>query len=80
MPPKSITDSRSPLHHRSQNILMAQCSTSSMFAYVSFTPPLPKSITDSSMISMLHLLNVCESLALLDLTAPKVAAGKKGTR
>ena len=51
-----------------------------MFAYVSFTPPLPKSITDSSMISMLHLLNVCESLALLDLTAPKVAAGKKGTR
>ena len=44
---------------------------------VPFTPPLPKSTPDTSMITMPHLPNVCQIPPLLDLTAPKVAAGKK---
>ena len=47
-----------------------------MFVFVSFTPPLPKFITYSLTISMIHLLYVCKSLAVLDLTASKVASGK----
>ena len=45
--------------------------------YVSFTPPLPKSITDSSMIPMLPPSKLANILHPVDLTAPKVAAGKK---
>ena len=40
-----------------------------MFVFVSFT------LTYSLTISMIHLLYVCKSLAVLDLTASKVASG-----